>query len=152
MLAGGSGQGGFRGPVTYWIVATGTSVPSGAEPAATRRADNLTGTSRGPDPRAAAPPHPDRPPGPELLPHPDGPPGPELLPDATGPGPKAGSGASDQAREGRRDYLLGWGVTRRYGLMAVKPLGKRSLASSSDTAGTTMTSSPSVQLTGVATL
>ena len=140
MLAGGSGHGGFRGPVTYWIVATGTSVPSGAEPAAGRRVHNLTGTSRGPDLRAAAHPHPDRPPGPELL------------QDATGPGPKAGSGAADQAREGRRDYLLGWGVTRRYGLMAVKPLGKRSLASSSDTAGTTMTSSPSVQLTGVATL
>ena len=47
---------------------------------------------------------------------------------------------------------LGCGVTRRYGLRAFQPLGKRSLASSSLTAGTMMTSSPSFQLTGVATL
>ncbi len=52
----------------------------------------------------------------------------------------------------RRAYLLGWGVTLRYGLMALNPLGNRSLASSSETAGTMITSSPSFQLTGVATL
>ncbi len=50
------------------------------------------------------------------------------------------------------NYLLGWGVTRRYGFSAVNPLGKRSVASSSDSAGTTITSWPSVQFTGVATL
>jgi hypothetical protein len=50
------------------------------------------------------------------------------------------------------DYLLGWGVTRRYGLTDLNPLGNRSLASSSETAGTMITSSPSVQFTGVATL
>ena len=56
------------------------------------------------------------------------------------------------AREGRPDYLLGWGVTRRYGLRALNPFGNRSVASSSDSAGTTITSSPSFQFTGVATL
>ena len=49
-------------------------------------------------------------------------------------------------------YLLGCGVIRRYGLTALKPFGNRSLASSSETAGTMTTSSPSFQLTGVATL
>ena len=47
--------------------------------------------------------------------------------------------------------LFGWGVTLRYGLSAFHPFGKRSLASSSEMAGTMMTSSPSFQLTGVAT-
>ena len=50
------------------------------------------------------------------------------------------------------DYLLGCVVTRRYGFTAFQPLGNSSLASSSDTAGTMMTSSPSFQLAGVATL
>jgi len=35
---------------------------------------------------------------------------------------------------------LGWGVTRRYGLIALKPFGNLVLASSSETAGTMITS------------
>src|SRR5690606_7058435 len=49
------------------------------------------------------------------------------------------------------DHLLGCGVSRRYGLIALNPLGNFSLACSSERAGTTMTSSPSFQSTGVAT-
>ena len=49
-------------------------------------------------------------------------------------------------------YLLGWGVTRRYGLSAFQPFGNFSFASSSETAGAMITSSPSFQLTGVDTL
>ena len=63
-------------------------------------------------------------------------------------------GPASRARSagpGGRAYLLGWGVTRRYGLRRLKPLGNFFSASSSDTAGTTMTSSPSFQFTGVAT-
>jgi len=55
-------------------------------------------------------------------------------------------------RGARTSYLLGWGVIRRYGFTALKPLGNFSLASSSDTAGVITTSSPSFQFTGVATL
>ena len=78
----------------------------------------------------------------------------DQAPDATGSGPGAGSGRCVRPPRvgGRSAYLLGWGVTRRYGLSALNPLGNRSLASSSESAGTTMTSSPSFQLTGVATL
>jgi len=65
-------------------------------------------------------------------------------------GPRSGH-ADGPGGSGTR-YLFGWGVTRRYGLMAVNPLGNRSLASSSDRAGTTITFSPSFQFTGVATL
>ena len=70
-------------------------------------------------------------------------------------GPQAGTSQRSSPRGGsprRGAQRFGWGVTRRYGLRAFQPLGKRSLASSSLTAGTMMTSSPSVQLTGVATL
>ena len=82
-------------------------------------------------------------------------PGPDAGPP--GPGPegriRAGStGGTAAGRQRRPCYLLGWGVTRRYGLRALNPFGNRSLASSSETAGTMMTSSPSFQLTGVATL
>src|SRR6185369_13816703 len=50
-------------------------------------------------------------------------------------------------------YLLGWGVTRKYGRTALKPFGKRSASSfGSCSAGTITTSSPSCQSAGVATL
>ena len=58
-----------------------------------------------------------------------------------------------RARTGALDrYLLGWGVTRRYGLTAFQPFGNFSLASSSETVPAMITSSPSFQFTGVATL
>ena len=53
------------------------------------------------------------------------------------------------SRSGQR---LGCLVTRRYGLTVFQPAGNSSLASSSETAGTMMTSSPSFQFAGVATL
>ena len=57
--------------------------------------------------------------------------------------------AADGLNGGR--YLLGWGVTRRYGFSASHPFGNFVFASSSLTAATMITSSPSVQSTGVAT-
>jgi hypothetical protein len=78
-------------------------------------------------------------------------------PDPEGPGSSTSS-ACAPARATRvppalpSPYLLGWGVSRRYGFTALKPFGNRSLASSSERAGTMITSSPSFQLTGVATL
>src|SRR6185369_13905832 len=48
--------------------------------------------------------------------------------------------------------LLGCGVIRRYGFGAFQPAGNLARASSSERAGTMMQSSPSFQLTGVATL
>src|SRR5262245_56438968 len=50
------------------------------------------------------------------------------------------------------DGLLGCGVIRRYGFGALQPAGNFSFAASSDTELTMITSSPSFQLTGVATL
>src|SRR5271154_5195469 len=50
------------------------------------------------------------------------------------------------------DCYFGWGTMRRYGRGAFQPPGYFCLASSSDTAGTMMTSSPCFQFTGVATL
>src|SRR4029079_6397772 len=47
---------------------------------------------------------------------------------------------------------FGWGTIRRYGRGAFQPPGNFCLASSSETAGTMMTSSPLFQFTGVATL
>ena len=71
-------------------------------------------------------------------------------------GPQAGTvekrRPAERALRQGRPQRLGWGVTRRYGFRAFQPLGKRPLASSSLTAGTMITSSPSFQLTGVATL
>ena len=49
-------------------------------------------------------------------------------------------------------YLLGWGVSRRYGFTVFQPFGNFSLASSSEMAGAMITSSPSFQFTGVDTL
>ncbi len=46
---------------------------------------------------------------------------------------------------------FGCGTIRRYGFGACQPSGNFSLASSSETAGTMITSSPCCQLTGVAT-
>src|ERR1041384_2116203 len=48
--------------------------------------------------------------------------------------------------------LFGCGVMRRYGFGALQPAGNFSFAASSDTELTMITSSPSFQLTGVATL
>src|SRR5882762_48267 len=48
--------------------------------------------------------------------------------------------------------LFGCGVMRRYGFGAFQPAGNFVFASSSDIDGTMITSSPSFQLTGVATL
>ena len=48
--------------------------------------------------------------------------------------------------------LFGCGVIRRYGFGALQPAGNFSFAASSDNDGTMITSSPSFQLTGVATL
>src|SRR5215210_1827137 len=48
--------------------------------------------------------------------------------------------------------LFGCGVILRYGFGALQPLGNFSFAASSDNDGTMITSSPSFQLTGVATL
>jgi hypothetical protein len=64
---------------------------------------------------------------------------------------RAGPVLPGATRVEEANYRFGWGVTRRYGLRRLKPLGNFFSASSSDTAGTTMTSSPSVQFTGVAT-
>ncbi len=52
---------------------------------------------------------------------------------------------------GKTDYF-GWGTTRKYGLIVFHPPGNRCFASSSDTDGTMITSSPFFQFTGVATL
>jgi hypothetical protein len=49
-------------------------------------------------------------------------------------------------------FLPGWGTIRRYGLRVFHPPGNFSFACSSLRAGTMMQSSPSFQLTGVATL
>ena len=49
-------------------------------------------------------------------------------------------------------FLTGCLVTRRYGFCSSQPSGNSSLASSLETAGTMITSSPSFQLAGVATL
>jgi hypothetical protein len=49
-------------------------------------------------------------------------------------------------------HLFGWGVILRYGLTALNPFGNLARACSSESDGTTITSSPSCQLTGVATL
>src|ERR1044071_8035731 len=48
--------------------------------------------------------------------------------------------------------LLGCGVIRRYGFGALQPPGNFSFAASSDNDGTMITSSPSFQFTGGATL
>ncbi len=48
--------------------------------------------------------------------------------------------------------LFGCGTTRRYGLRVFQPPGNFSFAASSDNDGTMITSSPSFQFTGVATL
>src|SRR6476620_7432316 len=48
--------------------------------------------------------------------------------------------------------LFGCGVMRRYGFGAFQPAGNLAFASSSDIEGTMITSSPSFQFTGVATL
>lgn len=62
----------------------------------------------------------------------------------------ANSGACPVSRR-FRGYLLGCGVTRRYGFTVLNPFGNLAVACSSERPGTTMTSSPSVQLAGVAT-
>src|SRR5580658_6313115 len=49
------------------------------------------------------------------------------------------------------DCDCGWGTMRRYGRGAFQPPGYFCLASSSDTAGRMITSSPCFQFTGVAT-
>lgn len=49
-------------------------------------------------------------------------------------------------------HYFGCGTTRIYGFFAVHPCGNFCFASSSETAGTMITSSPGFQFTGVATL
>src|SRR5262245_33346830 len=49
-------------------------------------------------------------------------------------------------------FYLGCETTRRYGLRVFQPCGNFFLASSSETEGTMITSSPCCQFTGVATL
>src|SRR5918999_395011 len=56
------------------------------------------------------------------------------------------------AVSGCADGLFGCGVIRRYGFGALQPPGNFSFAASSDNDGTMITSSPSFQFTGVATL
>lgn len=51
-----------------------------------------------------------------------------------------------------KHYLPGWATTRRYGVSVFQPLGYFAAACSLDTAGGMMTSSPSFQFTGVATV
>ncbi len=90
----------------------------------------------------------------------------DIVAQRHGSGPRAGSvprwlarlpvGGKGPGSTGRQQffdgaYRLGWGVTRRYGLTALYPLGNFSLASSSDTEPAMTTSSPSFQFTGVAT-
>src|SRR5262245_39056675 len=50
------------------------------------------------------------------------------------------------------DGYFGWGTIRRYGRGAFQPSGNFCFASSSETDGRMMTSSPCFQFTGVATL
>lgn len=59
--------------------------------------------------------------------------------------------ASPRVERGCYALLPGCGTTRRYGFSVVQPAGYFFFASSSDTAGTMITSSPCCQFTGVAT-